>query len=57
MYIPSKPGKNKIKLWALCDFETYYCLNLQPYIGQTGNVPEKEQGQRVALQLTDMLTN
>ena len=57
MYIPSKPGKYGIKLWALADAETFYCLNLLPYIGRTGNVPERQQGQRVVLELTDMLTD
>ena len=56
MYIPSKPGKYGIKLWALADAKTYYCVNLQPYIGRTGNVPERQQGQRVVLELTNMLT-
>lgn len=56
MYIPSKPGKYGIKLWALCDANSYYCVNLQPYIGRVGNVPERGQGQRVVLELTDMLT-
>lgn len=56
MYIPSKPGKYGIKLWALCDTTSYYCLNLQPYIGRLGNVPERRQGERVVLDLTDMLT-
>ena len=56
IYIPSKPGRYGIKLWALCDSKTYYCLNLQPYIGRVGDVPEKGQGQRVVLQLTDFLT-
>ncbi len=56
MYIPSKPGKYGIKLWALADVKTYYCVNLQPYIGRTGNVPERQQGQRVVLELTNMLT-
>lgn len=56
MYIPSKPGKYGIKLWALTDADTYYCLNLLPYVGRTGNVPEKHQGQRVVLELTNVLT-
>jgi len=56
MYIPSKPGKYGIKLWALADAETFYCLNLLPYVGRTGNVPERQQGKRVALELTEMLT-
>lgn len=56
MFIPSKPGRYGIKLWALCDSKTYYCLNLQPYVGRVGDVPERGQGQRVVLQLTDFLT-
>ena len=57
MYIPSKPGKYGLKLWALTDCETYYCLNLMPYVGREGAVHEKGQDERVVLELTDMLTN
>jgi hypothetical protein len=56
MYIPSKPGKYGVKLWALADAQSFYCLNLQPYIGRTGPVPERGQSQRVVLELTDFLT-
>ena len=56
MFIPSKPGKYGLKLWILADSKTYYCLNLQAYIGKQGVVPEKRQGQRVVLQLTSMLS-
>ena len=31
MYISSKPGKYGIKLWALADVNTHYCINLLPY--------------------------
>jgi hypothetical protein len=32
VYIPSKPGKYGMKVWMLCDAETGYCMNLQPYV-------------------------
>ena len=41
VYIPSKPGKYGIKLWALADAQSFYCMNLQPYIDQTGPIPER----------------
>ena len=56
IYVPSKPGKYGMKLWALADTETFYCMNLLPYIGRVCNVPERGQGQRVVLELTDMIS-
>ena len=34
VYIPSKPGKYGVKLWALADAQSFYCMNVQPYIGR-----------------------
>lgn len=55
MYLPSKPGKYGMKLWALVDSDTSYCLNLQPYLGRIG---ERDVGQsrRVVLELTDFIS-
>lgn len=51
-YIPSKPGKYGIKIWALCDVETNYAWSLQVYTGKDRNCkPEKDQGRRVVLDL------
>lgn len=51
-YIPSKPGKYGIKIWALCDSQTSFAWSLQVYIGKDRNCkPEKEQGRRVVLDL------
>lgn len=47
-YIPSKPGKYGIKIWAA------YAWNLQIYAGKAvSGIPEKKQGKRVFL---DMIT-
>lgn len=47
VYIPSKPGKYGIKIWALCDAETFFCCNFEIYLGKIGEVSEKNQGPRV----------
>lgn len=57
VFIPSKPGKYGVKLWILADSSTSYCLNIQPYLGrQPGAQPDRGQGQRVVLELTDYMT-
>jgi hypothetical protein len=56
MFIPSKPGKYGLKVWALTDSTNAYCLNLQPYIGRQGPRSETGQGNRVVLELTDYLS-
>lgn len=33
-YIPSKPAKYGIKIWAACDAKTSYCFNMQVYTGK-----------------------
>lgn len=44
-YIPSKPAKYGIKIWALCDCESKYAWNLQVYLGRDRNThSEKNQG-------------
>jgi len=51
-FIPSKPGKYGIKIWALCDSVTSYVYNMQVYTGrQAGQNREVNQGQRVVLDL------
>lgn len=52
-YIPSKPAKYGIKVWAACDSRTSYAWNMQVYTGKPqGGQPEKNQGMRVVLDLT-----
>ncbi|KAK9304183.1 hypothetical protein QLX08_004346 [Tetragonisca angustula] len=57
VYMPSKPGKYGIKMWTLCDSKTFYCCNMDVYLGKHGNAPEKQQGQRVVKQLTNFWKN
>ena len=45
VYIPSKPGKYGIKVWALCDAKTAYLYNAQVYIGKKNGIIEKNQGE------------
>lgn len=55
-YIPSKPNKYGIKIWALCDSKTYYAYALEIYCGRNRNAaPEVKQGERVVLSLTEGL--
>ncbi|XP_037552794.1 piggyBac transposable element-derived protein 4-like, partial [Nematolebias whitei] len=57
-YMPSKPGKYGIKIWAACDAKTSYAWNLQIYIGKlAAGIPEKNQGKRVILDMTTGLKN
>lgn len=44
-YIPSKPAKYGIKVWALCDATSKYAWNMEVYLGRANNTqPEKNQG-------------
>uniref|UniRef100_A0A3Q3KRH5 PiggyBac transposable element-derived protein domain-containing protein n=1 Tax=Monopterus albus TaxID=43700 RepID=A0A3Q3KRH5_MONAL len=55
-YMPSKPAKYGIKIWAACDTATSYAWNLQVYTGQPGGgVPERNQAMRVVLDLSQDL--
>lgn len=57
-YIPSKPAKYGIKMWVLCDSESYYVHNAQVYVGRERNAaPERNQGQRVVLDLCEGLSD
>ncbi|KAL6489250.1 hypothetical protein MHYP_G00029910 [Metynnis hypsauchen] len=52
-YMPSKPGKYGIKIWAACDAKTSYAWNLQIYTGKsTSGIPEIQQGKHVVLDMT-----
>ncbi|XP_018395958.1 PREDICTED: piggyBac transposable element-derived protein 4-like [Cyphomyrmex costatus] len=50
-YIPSKPAKYGIKIWWICDAENAYPLHGIIYTGKTGNVREKNQGERLVKEL------
>lgn len=55
-YIPNKPAKYGIKLWTACDSKSSYAWNMQVYTGKSSSsVPEKNQGQRVVLEMTEGL--
>lgn len=55
-YMPSKPSKYGIQFWILCDSETGYVRSIQCYTGKLqGSAPEKNQGMRVVLDLTEGL--
>lgn len=55
-YIPSKPAKYGLKIWAACDSATSYCWNMQIYTGKpAGGQPERNQGKRVVLDITQGL--
>lgn len=56
-YIPSKPAKYGIKIWAACDTTSSYAWNLQVYTGKPDEgAPEKNQGMRVALDMSQGLS-
>lgn len=52
VYIPSKPGKYGLKVWACADVKTSYVSNLELYTGRQGRGPEVGQPTRVVLQMT-----
>ncbi|KAF2879116.1 hypothetical protein ILUMI_27055 [Ignelater luminosus] len=51
-FIPSKPEKYGIKIWAACDSQASFVYNCQIYIGKTGDQHERNQGRRVVLDMT-----
>ncbi|XP_033943723.1 piggyBac transposable element-derived protein 4-like [Pseudochaenichthys georgianus] len=55
-YMPSKPAKYGLKIWAACDANSSYALNLQVYTGKpVGGAPERNQGMRVVLDMAQGL--
>ncbi|XP_067253523.1 piggyBac transposable element-derived protein 4-like [Chanodichthys erythropterus] len=55
-YMPSKPSKYGIKIWAACDSRSSYAWNMQIYTGKAADrKPEKNQGMRVVLDMTSGL--
>ncbi|XP_048853945.1 piggyBac transposable element-derived protein 4-like isoform X2 [Brienomyrus brachyistius] len=56
-YMPSKPAKYGIKIWAACDAASAYGWNMQIYTGKVkGGISEKNQGMRVVLDMTQGLS-
>lgn len=55
-YMPSKPAKYGLKFWLAVDSKSGYIWKIQPYLGKPKNgQPEKNQGERVVLELTEGL--
>ncbi|XP_049913866.1 piggyBac transposable element-derived protein 4-like [Epinephelus moara] len=55
-YMPKKPAKYGIKIWANCDVKTSYAWRLQVYTGKAAGTPgEVNQGMRVVLDMTEGL--
>nr|XP_024661509.1 piggyBac transposable element-derived protein 4-like [Maylandia zebra] len=54
-YVPKKPAKYGLKVWAVCDVETSYAWRLQLYTGKAVGGSEINQGMRVVLELTEGL--
>lgn len=55
-YLPAKPTKWGIKVWALCDAKCYYMLNYSIYTGKVNDLPDADRaplGDRVVLHLTE----
>ena len=57
-YIPSKPGKYGIKIWAICEANTSYVWKMQVYTGKNPAVGrEVNQGARVVKDLVKEIEN
>ena len=53
-YMPSKPGKYGIKIWAICDSTTHYVLKIDVYKGrEIGEPRETNLGSKVVLKLSE----
>nr|XP_031836323.1 piggyBac transposable element-derived protein 3 [Nomia melanderi] len=57
VYMPNKSGNCGIKIRTLCDARTFYCCNMDIYLGKSGNISENQQGHHVVKQLTDFWRN
>lgn len=58
-YLPAKPTKWGIKVWAICDSKSYYMLNVNIYIGRYSELPNSDLplGDRVVLKLAEPYYN
>uniref|UniRef100_A0A1B6E438 PiggyBac transposable element-derived protein domain-containing protein n=1 Tax=Clastoptera arizonana TaxID=38151 RepID=A0A1B6E438_9HEMI len=50
-YMPSKPNKYGLKIFALVDARTHYMLNWEPYLGIQPDGPYKQDNSQVSLVL------
>ena len=51
-YIPSKPAKYGIKVWALCDASNFYLFNAEIYCGKRDGITvDRNQGENVVIRL------
>ena len=55
VYMKSKRDKYGLKIWMLVDVENNYVHNFDPYFGKIGANREKNQSQRLVMQLSDHL--
>ena len=58
MYIANKPAKYGIKIFMVCDADTYYCCNAFPYLGKNSTpvLPASEnQGHYFTMKLLEPL--
>ena len=56
-YMPKKPKKFGVKLWALCEAASGYCLCFQQYKGKSDTGKEHGLTYRVVMDLMDGYTN
>jgi len=56
-YMPSKPGRYGIKVWACCDSKNSYCYNAAPYLGKEGNQVTTNLGSKVVKEMIQPLLN
>lgn len=47
MFIPSKPGRYGLKIWALCDSKNSYLYNARVYLGKENGKKETNQGENI----------
>lgn len=51
-YMPKKPAKYGIKIWAACDANSSCCLNMQVYTGKPPGMPhERNLGRRIVMEM------
>lgn len=50
-YMPKKSKKFGVKLWAICEASSDYCLKFQIYKGKEKGTVKKELGKKVVLDL------
>jgi len=53
IYIPRKPGKHGLKVWACCGVDTSHVCSLELYTNKQGRTPEVDQATRVVLQMIE----